>query len=47
MVEFGDSLVNENAKANGSREEAEPYMPEMMTEHVTELEEFQSWRPEC
>ena len=47
MAEFGDSLVNENAEGNRSREAAEPYVLEMTTEHATELEEFQSRRPEC
>ena len=48
MVEFGDSLVNENAEGNRSREEeAEPNMPEMTTEHSTELDESQSRQPEC
>ena len=47
MVEFRDSLVNENAEGNRSREEAEPNMPEMTTEHSTELDESQSWQPEC
>ena len=46
VAEFGDSFIDENAEAEGSREEAEPNIPEMTTAHATELVEFQSRRPQ-
>ena len=43
MAEFGGSLVDENAEAEGSREAVETGMPAGMTEDGIELDEYQSW----
>ena len=40
MAEFGGSLAEENAKAEGSREEVEPGIPAVMMEDGIELDGF-------
>ena len=42
MAEFGGSLVDENAEAEGSREEVETGMSAGTTEEGIELDEYQS-----